>query len=200
MHLRLFDIKNYNSAEWLPLVRLISIPFILLLVFLNQRHGTALLFLLSFCTDAVDGFVGRTFHMNTRRLQRLDSLADMSLLSTGLIAFLFFEFAFAVKHLISLSGVLSLYILQVFFALKRYGKVSSFHTLAARFAAVVQTLFITFSLFYEPKVYFYYFTVAISLFETLGESALIAVHRQYPGHVNSIVIRLYRKFRSSRQP
>lgn len=197
MRLKYFQLRHYNLAECLPVVRLLSIPFILLLVILNKRNATALLFLLSFCTDALDGFIGRTFHMNSRRLQRLDSIADMSLLSTGFLAFVYFEYAFVIAHLLSLSIVLALYILQVVLALIRYGKTSSFHTIAARFAAVVQTIFITYSLFYEPNLPFYYFTMGISLFETLGEITLIALHREYPGHINSVFLSLYKKYQAS---
>lgn len=197
MRIKFFGLRHYNLAECLPVVRLISIPFILSLAILNNRYATALLFLLSFCTDALDGFIGRTFHMNSRRLQRLDSIADMSLLSMGFLAFVFFEYAFVITHILSLSILLALYILQIVFALKRYGKTSSFHTIAARFAAVVQTIFITYSLFYEPRLTFYYFTMGVSLFETLGEITLIALYREYPGHINSVFLSLYNKYRTS---
>lgn len=194
MAAKLFELKTYNFAEWLPFIRLLSIPLLLTLVFLNERYAAALVFLLSFCTDALDGFIGRTFKMHTRRLQKLDSIADMNLLGSGLFAFVYFEYGFVSDHLLSLSGVLSLYLTQALYALLRYGKTSSFHTLAARFAAVVQTAFITYALFYEPKPGFFYFTLAVSLFETCEEIILIALHPRYPGQIHSLLYTLYQRY------
>lgn len=181
------------------MIRLASIPFLIGLTLADNRYGVALLFLLAFCTDALDGFIGRTFRIVTNRLSKLDSVADMSLLGTGLIAFSYFNLAFVVSHWLSLTVVLLFYIGQITLAYLRYGKASSFHTLAARFAAVVQTIFITYSLFYEPKLTFYYFTVVVSLFETSEEIILILMHRRYPGKVFSFFYLLYIRFFTNRR-
>lgn len=179
-------IKNFNLAEWLALLRLLSIPFLIVLTLMDLRYLAALFFLLSFCTDALDGFLGRLFHRDNRKLSKLDSAADMCLLATGLFTLVYFETSFFINHLFWLLLVLVFYFGQLFYAFHRYGKPSSFHTLLARFAAVVQTIFISYSLFYTIHTEFFFFTISVSLLETTAEILLIIKYPNYPGQINGI--------------
>lgn len=188
MKIRILKSTGLNPAEWLPLIRLCSVPFLLVLIFTGQRYLAGLVFLLSFCTDALDGFVARVFHWDTRKLSRLDSTADMLLLSVGLLALLYFESAFFLEHFIWVILVLALYFGQLGFAYYRYRRPSSFHTLSARIAALVQTVFITYSLYYSIDITFFYTVVFLSVIETTEEILLIANFPRYPGQVNSILM------------
>ncbi len=195
MKKKLIDFTSFSLADWLPIIRLVSIPFVIMLAFLNRRYLAALVFLLSFCTDALDGFIGRTFNMTSPRLSKLDSAADMTLLASGLLVYCYFEWNFVKSHVLILGLTFGLYIFQALFAFYRYHKTTSFHTLAARLTAVVQVIFITYSLYYGTQEAFFYFTLIVSLYEVSEEIILIALHPEYPGQIPSLIALVARRRR-----
>ena len=68
-------------ANFVTVLRLVSIPFLVRAI-LDARHATALaLFLAAALTDALDGFLARRFHTETRLGAYLDPIADKLFLS-----------------------------------------------------------------------------------------------------------------------
>ena len=113
---KLFDVPRYSVAEWIPFLRLVSVPFIVALVLLDWRVLAGFAYLVSFSSDALDGFVARRFNMESDRRGRLDSIADEFLLAAGMLAFYRFETAFFQAHLSLILVILSLYVFQLILA------------------------------------------------------------------------------------
>lgn len=176
--------RDYNLAEWIPFLRLISTPFILILIGLELRLVAAFAYFFSFCTDALDGFVARTFNMESDRRGRLDSIADEALLITGVIGLYVFEPDFFTAHLFWIIIVISLYVFQLLFALIRYGTYSSFHTISARAATVVQAIFFMSMFFFGPQPWLFAIMIGLSLIDSIEEVLLIATLPQWQAHVN----------------
>ncbi|MEM8969440.1 MAG: CDP-alcohol phosphatidyltransferase family protein [Bacteroidota bacterium] len=182
----LFRVQDYSLAEWIPFLRLISVPFILLLIGLEIRLLAAFAYFISFCSDALDGFVARTFNMESDRRGRLDSIADEFLLSAGVIGLYVFEPVFFSENFFWIFAVIGLYIFQLLFALIRYGTYSSFHTISARAATVVQAIFFMSMLFFGPQPWLFAVMIGLSLVDSLEEVILIASLPQWRAHVNGI--------------
>lgn len=176
--------RDYNLAEWIPFLRLISVPFILLLIGMELRLVAAFAYFFSFCTDALDGFVARTFDMETDRRGRLDSIADESLLAAGVLGLYVFEPDFFTTHLHWLIIIIGLYVFQLLFALYRYGTYSSFHTISARAATVVQAIFFMSMFFFGVQPWLFAIMIGLSLLDSLEEVLLIAALPQWQAHVN----------------
>ena len=183
---KLFDVPRYSVAEWIPFLRLVSVPFIVALVLLDWRTLAGFAYLVSFSSDALDGFVARRFNMESDRRGRLDSIADEFLLAAGMLAFYRFETAFFQAHLSLILVILSLYGFQLVFSLIRYGTFSSFHTISARAAAVVQAVFLTSIFFFTPPLWLFYTMIILSAIELLEENLLIAMFPTWRAHVNGI--------------
>lgn len=182
----LFKVQDYNLAEWIPFLRLVSVPFILLLIGLDLRILAAFTYFISFCTDALDGFVARTFNMETDRRGRLDSIADEFLLAAGVIGLFVFEPVFFAEHLFWIIIAIGLYVFQLTFALIRYGTYSSFHTISARAATVIQALFFISMFFLGPQPWLFTIMIGLSLLDSLEEVILIASLPQWQAHINGI--------------
>ena len=183
---KLFDVPRYSVAEWIPFLRLVSVPFIVALVLLDWRTLAGFAYLVSFSSDALDGFVARRFNMESDRRGRLDSIADEFLLAAGMLAFYRFETAFFQAHLSLILVILGLYVFQLIFSLIRYGTFSSFHTISARAAAVVQAVFLTSIFFFTPPLWLFYTMIILSAIELLEENLLIAMFPTWRAHVNGI--------------
>ncbi|MGB3589861.1 MAG: CDP-alcohol phosphatidyltransferase family protein [Tunicatimonas sp.] len=182
----LFKVQDYNLAEWIPFLRLVSVPFILLLIGLELRLIAAFVYFASFCSDALDGFVARTFGMETDRRGRLDSIADEAILTAGLVGLYVFEPTFFFEHLFWIVIAIGLYVFQLTFALIRYGTYSSFHTISARAATVIQAIFFMSMFFFGPQPWLFIIMIGLSLLDSLEEVVLIARLPQWQAHVNGI--------------
>jgi cardiolipin synthase len=77
----------FNLANFLTLLRLILVPYVIGAI-LDGRHSRALeLFFLAAITDGIDGVLARTYGMSTQVGAYLDPIADKCLLSGIFLAF-----------------------------------------------------------------------------------------------------------------
>ena len=183
---KLFDVAHYNLAEWIPFLRLLSVPFITVFILLDWRVFAGMTYMVSFSSDALDGFVARHYNMESDRRGRLDSIADEFLLAAGMLAFYRFENAFFMEHRVLILTVLAMYVFQLVFSLIRYGTFSSFHTISARAAAVVQVIFLTAMFFFGVFPQLFYVMIVLSAIELIEENVLIAMFPRWKAHVNGI--------------
>lgn len=183
---KLFDVARYSIAEWIPFLRLISVPFITAFILLDWRTFAGMTYLVSFSSDALDGFVARHYDIESDRRGRLDSIADEFLLAAGVLAFYRFEQDFFLEHQVLILVVLGMYGFQLLFSLIRYGTFSSFHTISARAAAVVQAIFLTIVFFFGVLPWLFYVMIILSAIELIEENVLIAMFPRWKAHVNGI--------------
>ena len=83
-------------------------------------------------------------------------------------------------------AVLGMYVFQLIFSLIRYGTFSSFHTISARAAAVVQVVFLTVMFSFGVIPWLFYVMIVLSAIELIEENLLIAMFPQWKAHVNGI--------------
>ncbi|MBI3089058.1 MAG: CDP-diacylglycerol--glycerol-3-phosphate 3-phosphatidyltransferase [Candidatus Tectomicrobia bacterium] len=69
----------------ITLCRIVAAPIFLILVVYGYHRSALFLFILSSLTDALDGFLARTYHQRTRLGRILDPLADKLLLAAAFI-------------------------------------------------------------------------------------------------------------------
>lgn len=181
-----FNVSSYNIAEWIPFLRIVAVPFILATIWLDVRIFTGLLYLATFTSDALDGFVARTYNLVTRRFAKLDSTGDVLMLLVGIYGFYFYETEFFLDNLPVILGTVALYLMQQGISLLRFGKTTSFHTVSAKAAAVVQTIFISSMFIFGITPWFFYITIAVSILETVEEIALILIIRNWRYNVSGL--------------
>lgn len=144
--------KNYNIADWFSFYRIFAAPFLLLLVWLDYRLVFSWVLSISYATDAIDGFIARKLNITSPRGSQLDSFGDQITLVVGLIGLYFFENEFIIKNLLLICIAFAPYIMQMVLAYYKYGKATAFHTYLAKLSAIVQSIFILWSLFFSPSI------------------------------------------------
>jgi CDP-diacylglycerol--glycerol-3-phosphate 3-phosphatidyltransferase len=153
------------------------------------------LLLISYSTDAIDGYLARKLEITSPRGSQLDSFGDQITLIVGLIGLYIFETNFIETNLVLIAVVFIPYIVQMLSAFFKYGKATAFHTYLAKLSAVLQSAFILFSLFFYPEYTLFYIMIGIGLLETFEEITLIFMYDNWTSDVKG----LYWAFRDKRR-
>ena len=184
--MKILIFKNYNIADWISFYRIAAAPILILLLFLDERIIFTWFLLISYCTDAIDGFVARKLKITSARGSQLDSFGDQITFILGLIGILIFEFDFIKENYILIIVSFSPYIIQMFIAFIKYGKATAFHTYLAKLSAIVQSVFILWLLFFEPIFWLFYVMIILGILETIEEVALIFMYDNWVSGVKGI--------------
>ncbi len=182
----MFTFKNFNIADWFSFYRIFAAPFLLVLIWLDHRLLFTWLLMISFLTDAIDGRLARKYKMTSPRGSQLDSMGDQLTIVVGLVGMYFFRTEFIHKNLLLIIIVFIPYFVQMILAFLKYGKATAFHTYLAKLSAVLQGVFIIWSLFFHPVNGFFYVMIAFSLLETIEEITLIFMYDNWAPDVKGI--------------
>lgn len=177
--------KNFNIADWFSFYRIVAAPFLLLLIVLDHRLAFAWLLLISYLTDAIDGYLARRLKITSARGSQLDSFGDQITFFVGLIGLFFFETNFIKTNLALILIAFVPYVVQMFIAYLKYGKATAFHTYLAKLSAILQSVFILWSLFFAPQNTLFYIMIIIGLLETFEEIILIFMYDKWAADVKS---------------
>lgn len=178
--------KNFNIADWFSFYRIIASPFLLALIWFDYRLIFTWFLLVSYSTDAIDGYLARKLKITSPRGSQLDSFGDQITLIVGLIGLFYFETEFIMDNLVLIVVAFVPYIIQMLIAYFKYGKATAFHTYLAKLSAVIQSAFILFSLFFYPEYALFYIMIVIGLLETLEEITLIYMYDNWASDVKGI--------------
>ncbi len=178
--------KNYNIADWFSFYRIFSAPFLLALMWLDLRLMFSWLLLLSYSTDAIDGYLARKLKITSPRGSQLDSFGDQITLIVGLLGLFYFETNFIKANLTLILIAFIPYIVQMLIAYFKYGKATAFHTYLAKLSAVLQSLFILWALFFSPEYSLFYIMIVIGVLETIEEIVLIFMYDNWASDVKGI--------------
>ena len=77
----------------------------------------------------------------------------------------------------------------------KYGKATAFHTYMAKLSAIVQSIFILWSLFFNPEYVLFYIMIIIGILETTEEIILIIMYDNWASDIKGI----YWAFRDKRR-
>lgn len=178
--------KKFNIADWFSFYRILAAPLLLALIWVDLQTVFTWLLLISYSTDAIDGYLARTLKITSPRGSQLDSFGDQVTLIVGLIGLYYFETDFIKANLVLILIVFIPYIIQMLFAYLKYGKATAFHTYLAKLSAVFQSLFILWSLFFSPEYVLFYAMIIIGLLETFEEITLIFIYDKWAPDVKGI--------------
>ena len=178
--------KNFNIADWFSFYRVIAAPFLIILLCYNEREFFTWLLLISYSTDAIDGLIARKLKITSARGSQLDSFGDQVTLIVGLLGLFYFETNFIKTNIILILIAFTPYIIQMLIAYSKYGKATAFHTYLAKLSAIMQSLFILWSLFFVPEYVLFYIMIIIGLLETFEEIILIFMYDEWASDIKGI--------------
>ena len=178
--------KNFNVADWLSFYRIAVVPVLFFFLWVGDRQTFTWILLISYGTDALDGFLARKFNMSSARGAQLDSLGDQMTFLVSLAGLWIFENAFIRDHLFLITLAFAPYLIQMLLAVTKYGKATAFHTYLAKVSAIIQAVFILYTLFFSPIHSLFYLMIAIGILETLEEIVLIFLYDKWVKDVKGI--------------
>jgi CDP-diacylglycerol--glycerol-3-phosphate 3-phosphatidyltransferase len=177
----LFFLKNFdnsklfNIADYFSLYRIFVTPFLLIFLFFNLEIIFGILLIISFLTDAIDGFLARKLKIVTERGAYIDSLGNVITLSVSLVGLFYFHWQFLIEQKFIIIPLVLIYFGQLVLTYIRYGKPSSFHTYSAKISGVIAAIFFVSIFLFDVWYPLFYLTAIIALIEEIEEVILIFV-------------------------
>jgi phosphatidylglycerophosphate synthase len=154
--------RNFYIINAITTYRLLASFILLYFLITGQLQLFRVFLLISFFTDAIDGFLARRFKVTSAIGSIIDSIADDLTMLMGIIGVFVFKPGFIEQQQQVVMVLLSLYLLQTTLALLKYHRISSFHTYLAKVATVFQCVFLLL-LFFLPESPLYLFVLAATL-------------------------------------
>ncbi|SDM32104.1 CDP-alcohol phosphatidyltransferase family protein [Kriegella aquimaris] len=182
----MFSFRNFNIADWFSLYRIMAVPLLVAFIWFGERQLFTWFLLISYSTDAIDGYLARKLKITSARGSQLDSIGDQITLVMGLIGLWFFENEFVLANYQLILLAFLPYVLQMIIAFRKYGKATAFHTYLAKSSAVLQGVFILWLLFFGPVYWLFYFMVIVGVLETIEEITLIFMYKEWVEDVKGI--------------
>jgi CDP-diacylglycerol--glycerol-3-phosphate 3-phosphatidyltransferase len=110
-------------------------------------------------------------------------MGDQLTFIMGLIGLWTFENDFILENLLLIAIAFTPYLLQMAIAFHKYGKTTAFHTYLAKTSAVLQGVFILWTLFFGPVTWLFYAMILIGILETIEEITLVFMYDQWVADV-----------------
>jgi CDP-diacylglycerol--glycerol-3-phosphate 3-phosphatidyltransferase len=168
--------KAVRIINLITLYRIVTFPLLVFFIVTHQVNIFKWLLLVSFFTDAIDGFLARKYNARSVLGSRLDSIGDDLTILAAVVGLFVTQFDFIQKELTPILILFGLFFIQLIFSLIRYKKISSFHTYLAKTAAVVTGLFLLSVFFFDKIIYpFFYASYIITSLELIEEIVIVII-------------------------
>ncbi len=178
---------SYLAINAITLYRLVSAVFLVYLVLTNQLVLFKWLLAVSFFTDAIDGFLARKFKVVSVLGSRIDSIADDLTVLVAFMGLYFFKEEFVKSYYELFLLLLGIFLIQLIAALIRYHKFTSFHTILAKCAMILQGCFLILIFFLpEPPMWLFYGAVVVTALQLAEEIILILMLPKWQTDIKGI--------------
>lgn len=178
----------------ITLYRIIAAPILLYLAFSHQFEIFKWLLAASFFTDLIDGQLARKYKATSVLGAKLDSIGDDLTVLVGVVGLFVARPEFIREQAIYFIILFVLFLIQLTYALVRYGKITSFHTYLAKLAALLQGIFLCGSFFFETPWYtLFYITFIVIALELIEETIMVYLLPQWKNDVHGMYWALQQK-------
>lgn len=179
--------RSYYFVNGITIYRTIAAPILVWLVFNDQMDWFKWLLALSFFTDSIDGYLARGFKVTSIAGAKLDSIGDDLTVIAGVIGMVVFKPDFFKQEIFLFILLGFLFALQTVSAFIKYRKMTSFHTYAAKAAAVLQGTFLILLFFLPDPLYgLFYAAIFVTGFELIEEIIITLSLPQWKTNVKGI--------------
>ncbi len=183
--------KTHKQAWYIingiTLYRIVTAPFLLILLFTGHIDMFKWLLGVSFFTDLIDGFLARKFKVTSILGARLDSTGDDLTVLVAIIGLFVTKASFIKQEKITFIIIFSLFLIQVSYALIRYKRMTIFHTYLAKAAALLQGIFLLLVFFTEkPIMILFYAAAIVTILELIEEIILVSMLPRWQANVKGV--------------
>lgn len=170
----------------LSVARILAAPVLLLLVIGGHERAYAWLLVVALLTDAIDGWMARGLHLESRVGARLDSIGDSAIWYAALAGIVGFHGGMLVAHRFFVGAIVALWVLESALALWRYHRLSSFHTYASKVAGVLLSLYVGVLFIFGHQPWLLYLAGTCSILANVEEIVLLKLLPQWRTDVGGV--------------
>lgn len=171
--------ESRSFARYLPNVlsglRLLAVPVLTALASSHLETAFVWLLIAALLTDVADGWIARTWSLESQIGAQLDSLADSALMFVAVYGIWAFHRDVMTDHAVACSVAVGLWALENLLALARYRRLSSFHTYLSKLAANVLGVFVGILFVFGFEAWLFYVAIGATVLASVEELALLAV-------------------------
>lgn len=181
--------KNHHLkvVNIITLYRIITAPLLLYLIIAGHPVAFRWLLAASFFTDAVDGILARKFRTTSVLGSRLDSIGDDLTFAVAVTGLVISRPEFIIEQWVVVMVLFSLFFIQLFIGLIKYGKMTSFHTYLAKIAAILQAIFLLSTFFLDDVLHsIFYIACASTALDLIEEIILVRVIPEWKADVKGL--------------
>lgn len=166
---------KWNIPNVLSLYRLCSFPFVLFVIFTHHQLLFIWLFSINLVTDILDGFIARTFNMQTKIGAKLDSYADVGSVILAIAGVYMFRWDGFAANPFPFFLYLFFYFLCLIYAFIKYKQIPGFHMYSFKFMGYLQGAFLFVTFVYNFYDLFYSITMYLGVLACIEELILISI-------------------------
>jgi len=159
----------------LSLYRIGIFPWILYLIVSGQEKLFAIFITISLLTDILDGWIARTFRMQTQLGARLDSWADLGTYVLAFAAIYVFQWSVVKPHALVLIVFLISWVLSYVYVLLRFKGLIGLHTYMFKVTGYLQGGFIVVLFLFGFYPWLYYTALIWGTLACIEEIIIIAL-------------------------
>ncbi len=173
-----------NIPNILSLFRIVAAPFLLLCGWFEMPTLFFILFGLMLLSDALDGIIARALHQTSKLGARLDSYGDIvTYLSTPLAVWWLWP-EIIKEEIVYIIVAITLFVLPAFFALAKFGRLSSYHTWITKVSAVLMSGGVILLLAFKEPLLFH-IAVLFLAFEAVENIAITLILKEQRTDIRS---------------
>jgi CDP-diacylglycerol--glycerol-3-phosphate 3-phosphatidyltransferase len=167
----------------LSIVRLLAVPVLFVLAGQGRETAFGWVLIAALLTDIADGYIARTFSLQSRLGAILDSTADSLILVVALYGTWVFHRYVITGHPWIFAGAIVCWLTSDAVALWRYGRLTSFHTYLSKVVTNVLGLFVGWLFVFGFEPWLLYLGLGLSMLASLEELAIMRVLPEWQADV-----------------
>ncbi len=151
--------NHLTIPNFLSFYRIMVFPLILWFIFQENESMFATFLIISLVTDVLDGWIARSFNLQSEFGARIDSVGDQGTYFLAFLGIYVFKWDVIAPHMEPFLLFVVLCVVLILLALLKFGKLPSFHLYSWKIGGYIQGFFF-FTLFaFEFYPFFFYFMI-----------------------------------------
>jgi len=175
-----------NIPNILSFYRLVTFPVVMYLALSYKENAFVVLLVINLITDVLDGFIARTFNLQTEFGSRLDAYADIGMYITAIVGVIMFKLDDIESHLLIFLVFVITYLLPKIIAYVRFRRFPSFHLYSSKTGGYMQGIFFFIWFVFGFSVEMYYVVLLFGILTFLEQSIIALISSELKSNVKGL--------------